>query len=335
MGRPLVGRPFSFLGGSGTAIVPVAGMRIASLLPSATEIVYALGLGDGLVAVTHECDFPFDAPTKPIVTRSLLPTGMPSAQIDRAVRESRRDAHTVYELDAPRLIELAPDVVLTQSLCDVCAVPRSAVEGAVCSMAAGASVVSLDPHTLDGVLDSIVTAGVALGVDERAREVARSLHARVDAVRRATAGLDRPRVFCCEWLDPVYRAGHWVPAQVRAAGGQDGLGREGEPSAAIGWDDVLAYAPEVIVLMPCGFDAAQAAERVAELAGRPGWDLLPAVRGGRVFAVDGSGLFSRPGQRLVDGVELLAAILHPGAALTPATAGAAFRLGPDGFEPCG
>lgn len=228
-------------------------MRIASLLPSATEIVYALGLGDQLVAVTHECDFPADAAAKPQVTHNLLPPGLSSLQIDAAVRRGLRDAHTIYALDADRLIEQAPDVVLTQSLCEVCAVPRSTVEEAVCTMPREAVLVSLDPHTLEEVLESIVAAAGALGVADRGRELVRSLRRRIDAVEAATRVVPvRPRVLCCEWLDPVYCGGHWVPEQVRLAGGEDGFGRPGEAARIVPWDDVPRYDPDVIVLMPCG-----------------------------------------------------------------------------------
>jgi len=294
-------------------------MRIASLLPSATEIVYSLGLGDALVAVTHECDYPEDAMSRAQVTRNLLRSGLSSARIDLAVRRSRRDVHTVYELDADRLTALAPDVVLTQSLCEVCAVPRAAVESAVCSMPQEAEVVSLDPHSLDEVLDTILEAGEHLNAQREARQLVADLRRRIERVQLAVGPTaERPRVFCCEWLDPIFRAGHWVPEQVRLAGGAEGLGREYEPSSPVEWDEVLQYAPEVIVLMPCGFDASEAAERVGELATRPGWDSLPAVQNGRVFAVNGSAYFSRPGPRLVDGVELLAGILHPDAWARPA-----------------
>lgn len=312
-------------------------MRIASLLPSATEIVYALGVGDELVAVTHECDYPPTARSHPSVTRSLLPPGLPSAEIDRAVRASARDTHTIYELDGERLAGLEPDVVLTQSLCEVCAVPRSAVDEVVCSMPAQARVASLDPHTMDGVFDSILQAGEALAVLDRARALVQELRGRIAAVQRAVSAAERPRVLCCEWLDPVYRGGHWVPEQVRFAGGDDGLGREGAPSAVVDWEAVLSYAPQVLVLMPCGFDSAQAAARLDELSRRPGWGDLPAVRAGRVFAVDGSAYFSRPGPRLVDGIELLARILHPEVAPRTAAADGALRLASRGadvlFEP--
>ncbi|MDZ4277684.1 MAG: cobalamin-binding protein [Dehalococcoidia bacterium] len=314
-------------------------MRIVSLLPSATEIVYALGMDAELVGVTHECDYPPEARSKPHVTRNLLPPGLPSALIDQAVRESRRDVHTIYALDSEQLVTLSPDVVLTQTLCEVCAVSRSAVDSAVCSMPRQATVLSLDPHTLDEMLESVLDAGQALGAPARATEFVAGLRHRIDRVRASVSRVAaRPRVFCCEWLDPVYRSGHWVPEQVRLAAGDDGLGLEREPSRRVAWDGVLDYAPEVVVLMPCGYGAHAAAERIDELANRPGWAGLPAVRQGRVFAVDGSAYFSRPGPRLVDGLELLARILHPETFSTLGPAGAALRLvtRPDGdarFEP--
>jgi iron complex transport system substrate-binding protein len=301
-------------------------VRIASLLPSATEIVYALGLGDQLVAVTHECDFPPQAREKTAVTRSLLPSGLPSARIDRAVREGRRDAHTIYELDAAGLVSLEPDVVLTQSLCDVCAVPRVAVEEAACSMPRQARVVSLDPHTLEEMIESILVAGAALDAPDAARTLVRRLRERLGRVSAAIGRTAGPRVFCCEWLDPLFRGGHWVPEQVRLAGGEDALGRPGLASTVVGWRALAESAPEVVVLMPCGFDAAEAARRLDELAGRPEWQALPAVRTGHVFAVDGSAYFSRPGPRLVDGVQLLARILHPELIEEPAPEGAVLRL---------
>ncbi len=306
-------------------------MRIASLLPSATEIVYCLGLGDALVAVTHECDYPEDAKSKAQVTRNLLRSGLSSARIDQAVRASKRDVHTVYELDGDRLTALAPDVVLTQSLCEVCAVPREAVETAVCSMPQQAEVVSLDPHSLNDVLDTILEVGEHLNAQPQARRLVADLQQRIERVQLAIAPTaERPRVFCCEWLDPIFRAGHWVPEQVRLAGGEEGLGREYEPSRLVEWDEVLQYEPEVIVLMPCGFDANETADRMGELASRPKWDALPAVENEQVFAANGSAYFSRPGPRLVDGVELLARIIHPEAWAKPAPEGGVRQLrGPE------
>ena len=306
-------------------------MRIATLLPSATEIVYALGLGSQIVAVTHECDFPPEATTKTSITRDLFAGERTSGAIDRAVREGQRDAHTIYSLDSDRLVALAPDVILTQSLCEVCAVPRSAVEEAVCSMPRGADVISLDPHSIEEMLQSILAVGERLAVLDRAQALVGALELRIADVERGTAAAaGRPRVFCCEWLDPIFCGGHWVPEQVRRAGGADGLAEEGAYSKVIAWEDVVRYQPEVVVLMPCGFDAAQAAKRLDEISKRPGWDDLPAVQRGRVFAVDGSAYFSRPGPRLVDGLELLARVFHPEVFSKEAPAGAALRLVTDG-----
>ena len=309
-------------------------IRIASLLPSATEIVYALGLGDELVAVTHECDYPAAAIAHTQVTRNLLPPDMSSAEIDEAVRQNARDVHTIYELNAELLVELAPDVVLTQSLCEVCAVPRAAVEEAVCTMPDAASVVSLDPHTIEGMLDSIISTGETLHASESARRIVAELRERIEAVRVAVQGAARPRVLCMEWLDPIYRGGHWVPEQVAIAGGEDALGRPGEASTVVAWEDIVAYAPEVLVMMPCGFNQGQAAAKVAELSARLGWADLPAVRERRVYAVDGSAYFSRPGPRLIDGIELLTAIFHQDRAATRPAGAEVLRLTASGsFEP--
>ncbi|MGB2694490.1 MAG: cobalamin-binding protein [Dehalococcoidia bacterium] len=312
-------------------------MRIASLLPSATEIVYALGLGDQLVAVTHECDFPPDAATKQHVTRNLLAADLSSAEIDRAVLESSRDEHSIYQLDIDALVALRPDLILTQQICEVCAVPRSAVEGAAQRIDPPPQVLSLDPASLDDVIENIEAVGRSTGRESPARSYVAGLRDRLDAVRAAVGDpAQRPRVVCCEWLDPLYCAGHWVPEQVRIAGGEDGLGRDAQPSRVVEWRDVLDYAPEVLVLMPCGFAAEQAAARIADLAARTGWATLPAVATGQVFAVDGSAYFSRPGPRLVEGVELLARILHPESYAGRMAAGAALKLAAGGdwhFEP--
>ena len=311
-------------------------VRIASLLPSATEIAYAIGLGDDVVAVTHECDFPDEASSKTHVTRSLLAPELPSAEIDRAVVESTQDAHSIYELDIETLVGLRPDLIITQDLCEVCAVPRSAVDEAVALLQPDARVLSLDPNTLDEVLESIALVGEASGRASQAQRTVDTLRQRVDAVQRAVAPTtSRPRVFCCEWLDPIFCGGHWVPELARLAGGVDGIGQEAEPSFRVEWDIVLEYQPEVIVLMPCGFDAAQAAGRIDELSRRPGWSDLPAVREGRVFAVNASAYFSRPGPRLVDGLESLARIMHPDAFEKPVPQDAVLRLArpPVSFEP--
>lgn len=302
-------------------------MRIVSLLPSTTEIAFALGLGDQLVAVTHECDHPPEARRLPVITRSALDHAeATSEEIDAAVRGQLRDDLSIYHLDHELLCQLQPDLILTQALCEVCAVSFSVVERAVAASATSPQILSLEPTTLDGVLGTILAVGNATGTRERAAALVGTLRERVEQVRHTAAGIGaRPRVACLEWFDPLYGPGHWLPEMVEIAGGKAGLGVPGEPSRRILWGDVIAFAPEVIILTPCGFDLERAAEEAeAILPHRTGWWALPAVRSGRVFAVDGNAYFSRPGPRLVESLELLAALIHPDRFAAPATA-RAFR----------
>jgi iron complex transport system substrate-binding protein len=288
-------------------------MRICSLLPSATEIVYALGLGDSLVAVTHECDEPADARAKPVITRSAIdPAALTGAQIDALVAEHLHDHRGIYHLDRDLLERLNPDLILTQELCDVCAVSYDEVQRAARTLYGERQILSLEPVSLDGVLDAIAAVGRATGTEARAAEVVAGLRERIERVRARAAGVTRrPRVACIEWLDPPVAGGHWVPEMVQIAGGTDPLGRAGEPSRRLGWDEVIAAAPEVAVLMPCGFDADRTAKDYHPEALPAAWRETPAVRAGAVWAVDANSHFSRPGPRLVDGLETLAAILHP------------------------
>ncbi|MGB9739295.1 MAG: cobalamin-binding protein [Chloroflexus aggregans] len=288
-------------------------MRIVSLLPSTTEIVCALGLADQLVGVTHECDYPPTVRGLPVVTRSVLdlPETVSSAEIDTAVRERARNDLSIYQLDMALLHALQPDVILTQALCEVCAVPLRQVESV---MAGGtAHILSFEPTSLAGIFGSIKAIGRALGVPERADALVQALNERVKRVRAQTARVSyRPRVACLEWLDPVFGPGHWNPELVTIAGGHPVLGVAGERAQRVAWPDVIACAPEVIVVMPCGFTLERAvAEAQALLPQRTGWYALPAVRNGRVFVVDGNTYFSRPGPRIVDSLELLAALIHP------------------------
>jgi iron complex transport system substrate-binding protein len=288
-------------------------VKIASLLRSATEIVYALGLEDSLVGVTHECDYPLAARRKPILTASHIRTeALTSAEIDHAVTTRLGGHRTLYVLDEERLRQLQPDLILTQELCDVCAVSYTEVQRAVRLLDVGPRVVSLEPTTLDEVLGAIERVGELTGRTAQATEILRGLRARLDAVRRRIpADVPRPRVWVSEWLDPPYSAGHWVPDQVEGAGGEEVFHRRGIPSARVTWEQVSAAAPDVIVLAPCGFHL-DAVEREMDRVGRgSGWDDLPAVRAREVWAVDASSFFSRPGPRLVAGVELLAQILSP------------------------
>ena len=279
-------------------------MRICSLLPSATEIVFALGLGEQLVGVSEECDFPPQAQSLPRVTWSRVDTrALDSRGIDDAVREAIADGRSLYAIDAEAIERLRPDVILTQDLCEVCAVSSGDVAD-LCPI--GVRVISLDPRTIGEVAESVRVLGNALGRKDRADEVATRMEQSIAAVRDAVAGRPRPRVFVNEWLDPPYAAGHWVPEMVDASGGEEIFGFAGEPSRPTTWDEVLAREPELIVVAACGYDA----ERSAAEARLPE---LPC----RVVAVDANSYFSRPAPRLADGVTQLAHVMHPNAAADP------------------
>lgn len=279
-------------------------MRIVSLLPSATEIVYALGLEAQLVGVTHECDWPQAARSKQVVSFSALPPSADPAEIDRLVSASIGDGRPIYGLDREAMARLRPDVVLTQDLCAVCAVPAGHVTEALGVLGCDAEVVSLDPTSLDDVLSCITEVADRVGVPQRGAGVVGGLQQRLAEVVRAVDGLARPATFALEWPDPPFNGGHWVPEMIEAAGGRAVLGSPGAPSARITWDAVAHADPQVTVFMPCGYDLNGA----VAVAG-PALGHLPSTTA--VYAVDASAYFSRPGPRLVDGVELLAAILHP------------------------
>jgi iron complex transport system substrate-binding protein len=287
-------------------------LRIASLLPSATEIAHFAGVGDALVGVTHECDYPPGVENLPRLTgTSIDQHSMTSAEIDAAVGERLTDSDSIYSLDAKLLEKLEPDLVLTQGLCDVCAVSSSVVEQATAALSKTPRVLSMNPTTLNEVLDVTVEVGDAVGHGSEARAKVAALSERLAHVEEAVAGLSRPRVGCIEWLDPPFSAGHWIPEMVRLAGGAELFARAGEPSERLSWEEILGAAPEVLVLMPCGFDAARAVREARALPGILGWEDLPAVKNGRVWAVDANSYYSRPAPRLVEGVEILAHILHP------------------------
>ena len=290
----------------------IGARRICSLLPSATEIVFALGLGDRLVAVTHECDYPPAAATKATVTSSIISAAtLSQAEIDVAVRESLADNATIYHLDRDQLERLQPDLILTQNLCTVCAVGTNEVLDVTASISSRPVVQSLEPTTLSGVLDSILTVGRLTGSMQAAIALVNELRDRIGAVRDAVTDLSLVSVLTLEWLDPPFIGGHWVPEMVALAGGRDVLGRAGRPSVQVSWDDIAAQDPDVIVVMPCGFDL-ERTKHEANIVSLPAvWHELRAVREGQVFAVDGSAYFNRPGPRLIDGVEILAAIMHP------------------------
>jgi iron complex transport system substrate-binding protein len=298
------------------------GMRIVSLLPSATEIVYALGLAEHLIGVTDECDWPPEARRMRVVSRSALPPVAEPAEIDRLVSASIGGGQPLYRLDTDAIGELRPDLVLAQDLCAVCAVPSGQVNQALDVLGCQAEVISLDPSSLDEVLDGVLQVGKAIGVPERAEEVVAGLRNRLADVQAAVAGLERPRVFALEWGHPPFCGGHWVPEMLQVAGGEPVLACPGAPSVRVTWAQIEAVAPQVVVFMPCGYGLQAAAEEASRtLVGRPELAGVEAI-----VAVDASAYCSRPGPRLVDGVEILAAALHPGR-LPPPPAGTAVRLG--------
>ena len=281
-------------------------MRIVSLLPSATEVLFAVGAGDDVVGVTFECDYPAEARSRRIVSTSALPEGLSAAEIDRVVSERMRAGEDLYHLDEGALAGLDADLVVTQDLCAVCAVDVSVVDDALAHLGCTADVLTIDPHTLGEVFESILTLGRATGHFEAASALVESQRARLDAVRSRVAGLPRPRVMLLEWTDPPYAPGHWMPEMIEAAGGEPLLGTPGARSERVTWEAVRAARPDLVVAAPCGFDLAAATALAGDLAAS---GVLPP--GVPVHAVDANAAWARPGTRLVDGVEDLAAVLHP------------------------
>jgi iron complex transport system substrate-binding protein len=290
-------------------------MRIVSLVPSATEMLFALGLGDEVVGVTHECDYPSGAQGLPKVTRDVLPAGLSAAEIDAAVKERTLAGESIYELDADALHDLEPDLIVTQALCSVCAVSYDDVRAIADEIDTQPMVISLDPHTVGEVLGDARTLAQATDTKDAAVDLVREASARIDRIRVLTRkATRRPRVVALEWLDPPFAAGHWTPQLIELAGGDDMLGFAGENSQQCSWEEVAALAPDIVVVMPCGYDA-EIAHREAEMHR----DELAALGAGEVVAVDASAYFSRPGPRLIDGLELLAHILHPELVPEPAS----------------
>ena len=288
-------------------------MRICSFLPSATEIVYALGLGDSLLGVSHECDYPPQARTKPKVVRSKFdPASHSSREIDRLIADMVSRGERIYEVDLVVLKAAGPDLVITQELCEVCAVSYEDVERAVVQLDLPPQLLSLDPHGLTSVLEDIERVGQSTGRDAQARQLTEALRDRIEGVRsKAAEARSKPRVACIEWLDPLIVAGHWIPEMVGLAGGLDGLARPGTPSRRIDIEELRRYAPEVVILMPCGMDVERALSEFGALEGLDRWKTLPAFVAGDVYAVDAGSLFSRSGPRLVDGLELMARMIRP------------------------
>ncbi|MFB8400727.1 cobalamin-binding protein [Streptomyces sp. NPDC055912] len=303
-------------------------MRIVSLLPAATDIVAQLGLAADLVGRTHECDWPpRDVAGVPVVTSAAFSSdALSSREISAAVGGAAHGGSSLYALDTEALAALAPDVVLTQDLCDVCAVSYKAVSRAVRVLDGGPRVLSLEPRTLDDVLDCLVTVGELLGVRERAERRREELRDRLTAVRGLTAGRVRPRVVAVEWLDPLWPAGHWVPEQITCAGGEPLLATPGEHAKPMTWEAVRAARPDVLLVLPCGFPPERTVREREVLTSLPGWDDLPAVRSGAVWVLDGPAYFNRPGPRVVRGAEVLAHVLHGVEAGDPVSTAEAFLL---------
>jgi iron complex transport system substrate-binding protein len=297
-------------------------MRIVSLVPHATELLFALGLGDQVVGVTHECDFPPEALELPRITADRLEPGLSAGEIDAAVRELTGRGEAIYELDEHRLRELEPDLIVTQELCPVCAVSYDEVVEVAGSIPSGPQVLALDPKTLGESFADARTIARATGARDAALDLVARQRARVDAVRVAVRGAPRVPVAALEWLDPVFTAGHWTPQLIEYAGGIDVLGLAGEHSEQRTWEEVAAARPDVVVVMPCGFDAERAAEEAYEYA-----DELDEIGARRVVAVDAAAYFSRPGPRLVHGLELMAHILHPDLVPAPPEGAAAVEIG--------
>lgn len=281
-------------------------MRIVSLVPHATELLFALGLGDDVVGVTHECDYPPEALDRLPVTRNVLPEGLGPAEIDAAVRERTERGESIYQLDEELVRELEPDLIVTQALCHVCAVAVDEVQALAQTLPGPPRVISLDPTTYGETLGDVRTIAQATESKDAALDLIARTARRADVIRLAVRGAPRPRVAALEWLDPVFAAGHWTPQLIEMAGGEDVLGFPGEPSRVVTWEEVAAAQAEIVVVMPCGYDAARALVEAEEYA-----DRLRGLGADQVVAVNASAYFSRPGPRLADGLELLAHIMHP------------------------
>jgi iron complex transport system substrate-binding protein len=288
-------------------------MRIASLVPSATEMLFALGLGGDVVGVTHECDYPPEAKELPQLTATVLPSGLGAGAIDAAVKEVVGEGRALYTLDEERLARLEPDLIVTQAVCEACAVSYEDVVTVAARLPGRPRILQQDPSTLGEVLEDVTRLGEAANIAERASAVRGELEARLEAVRLAVAGAARPRVLALEWLDPPFLGGHWVPEMIELAGGEDIAGHPGEKSPQVEWEQLQRFDPDVVVSIPCGWYLEDSKAQALEHKGH-----LDALGARRLFAVDAASTFSRPGPRLVDGVELLAHLIHPDRIEAPA-----------------
>jgi iron complex transport system substrate-binding protein len=288
-------------------------LRLISFLPAATEIVFALGLGDRLVGVSHECDFPAAAKTKPVVVKPVLPLEkMSLREIDAAVAERIGSGQDLYQVDERLLEQLAPTHILTQALCQVCAPSGNEITRALAALPVKPKILWFTPHSIAEIFGNLRELGAATGRLAQAEELDAAAHVRLQNVIELTKKAPRrPRVLCLEWIEPYYCCGHWVPEMVELAGGDDMLGRKGADSVRISWTEIAVVSPEILIVSPCGFGMEAAAQQAKQLLQQPGWNNLPAVLNENVFAVDANAYFSRPGPRVLDGLELLAHLIHP------------------------
>lgn len=287
--------------------------RLISFLPAATEMVFALGAGDNLAGVSHECDFPPAARTKPVVVKPALPfDAMTLSEIDSAVAQRIGSGQSLYEVDERLLREIAPTHILTQELCQVCAPSGNEITRALAALPVKPQILWFSPHGIEEIFGNVRELGAAIGLTVKAEAWITEARARLQKVaEKAKTASRRPRVFCLEWIDPYYCCGHWVPEVVEMAGGKDALGRKSKDSVRISWADIERWSPEIVIVSPCGFDTEKAVHQAEQLLKQPGWGDLPAARNDRVYAVDANAYFARPGPRVLDGVELLAHLFHP------------------------
>lgn len=300
-------------------------MRIASLVPSATEMLFALGLGESVVGVTHECDFPAAASELPHLTATVLPSGLSAGEIDAAVKAIVGEGKALYSLDEERLAALEPDLIVTQAVCDVCAVSFEVVAEVAARLPGPPAVLQQDPSSLVEVLEDVTRLGEAAGIAPRAAELRAELENRLDAVRAAVAWAARPRVVALEWLDPPFVGGHWIPEMISIAGGEDVAGPSGAKSPEVKWEQLSGLGPDAVIVMPCGWYVTESKAQAVEH-----WQRIESLGAEHVFAVDAASTYSRPGPRLVDGVELLAHLLHPDLVDPPAGIGFAELSAPAG-----
>lgn len=287
-------------------------MRIVSFLPSATELAFALGLGDDVIGVSHECDYPPEARTRPVVVHCAIPLdGLTPSAIDSAVSTQLRVGGSIYTIDTELLKALAPDLILAQDLCEVCAPSGNETERALAALDGRAKVLTLAPRSLAEIQENLRTLGDATGRGDVAQRLINEQNARVSRVRESLRGVTPRRAFFIEWIDPIFCGGHWVPEQIELAGGIDALCRKGADSVRIAFEEVVAWAPEVLIISPCGAHLDDAVEQARAMLADDRWQSVPAVQSGNVFAVDASNYFARPGPRVFDGIELLAHLLHP------------------------